>query len=128
VFYREGEFNYQMLVNFDTTFTSILSAYVNTDLPAATGINDVKADGYSAAYPNPMSGRTFDIQTAASAQVAAVCIEDMSGRMIERISTASNNGLVHVQTAATLSDGLYIYSLIGSDGSVIGKGKIVTAK
>ena len=128
-FYRAGEFNYQMMLNMtDNTFSAVSSAFVNNNLPVATGINDIAQDGFATAYPNPMSGRTFDIRTEVSAQVAAVSITDLSGREIEHISIANTSGIVHIETTATLADGLYIYSLIDAKGNMIAKGKILSVK
>jgi hypothetical protein len=129
VLYRAGEFNYQMAFNYsDNTFSTVSAVYVNMDLPVATGINDITTDIASVAYPNPMNGRSFDVQTEANAQVAEISIEDISGRVVDHIAVINNASIVHVEATHTLSTGMYIYSLLSADGSIIAKGKISSAK
>lgn len=130
--YRAGSFNYQMLFNYtDNTFSTLYSnggSYVNTQLPLSTGINDITADEWSAAYPNPMNGRTFDIRMYAGTAVSAVIITDLSGRVADHITTANKDGIIHVQTNTTLADGLYIYKVLDANSNVVSTGKIVSAK
>jgi methionine-rich copper-binding protein CopC len=128
-FYRAGEFNYQMFINFsDAAYSMVAAAYVDDNLPVATGISDLTADSWSAAYPNPMHGETFDIHIDAATTVSAVIQSDLSGRTISEIATNNKSGIVHVQTEKPLSDGLYLYRLIDADGHVISTGRIVSAK
>lgn len=124
-FYSAENFNYQMMFAYDTTFTNVLAVYMNTALPAqGAGINEVSAADWSSACPNPMNGHSFDIHMSADAVVSAVSIMDLSGREVDHINVSNNAGTVRVQTDHTLSDGIYIYSVTGNDGSLLAKGRI----
>jgi hypothetical protein len=130
--YRAGAFNYQMLFNYtDNTFTTLYStggAYYSNNLPLATGISEIAADGLSTVYPNPMNGNAFDIKMATDAPVSTVSIEDLSGRVVASITAVNTGGTVHVQVASTLSDGMYLYRVLGSDGALLTMGKIASVK
>jgi len=107
----------------DNTYTTQNGAYLNKNLPVSTGINSIAAGRFSSACPNPMNGNAFDIRMDANTQVSSVTIQDISGRVADQIAVVNNGGTVHVQTHSTLPDGLYIYSVTGTDGNVITKGK-----
>ncbi|MCW3127140.1 MAG: hypothetical protein JWO03_2798 [Bacteroidetes bacterium] len=133
VFYREGSFNYQMLFNFtDNTFSTLYSnggVYLNTELPVATGIDDINSsDLTSVIYPNPVTGTEFMIALTQNSKPAEIRIQDVAGRIIEKTLFTMNRDLMKVRLDGSLSDGIYIYSVRNAEGRSIATGKFCAAK
>lgn len=89
----------------------------------AAGINDFTAKTSVSVYPNPAQNEiTFDIS---SAEAIAVDVCDITGRVIDSYSLSGNVLKVNTET---FTNGVYVYSLVGKDKSIINRGKFTIAK
>lgn len=87
------------------------------------GINDYSSKTDVNVYPNPAQN---DITFALSAsKVNAIQVLDITGRLIETYSVSSDNVKINISTFA---NGIYTYSIIGKDNSILNRGKFTVAK
>jgi hypothetical protein len=129
LFYRDGEFNYQMLFNFtDNTFSTPNAVLINDHLPFYTGINDLHNDRSSAVYPNPITGSHFTIRMSSQAQASTITISDLSGREIQTMTPSIYGNSLKVEMSKPLSEGMYIYTIKDAAGNTLNTGKITADK
>lgn len=129
VFYRAGEFNYQMMLNFkNNAFDSIISAFVNTALPQVTGINDVAAEKMSTVYPNPITGHQLFIQMNDASQAAKIELQDMTGRLLELVDVKNELKTIRIDMNEALPNGIYIYRVKDEKGNTLATGKVISAQ
>jgi uncharacterized repeat protein (TIGR03803 family) len=119
---------YTNLVNLDSSTGDLpyfgpLTEYI----PQSVGIKPITTE-VSSVFPNPITSNNFDIRMTENTLAIAISLEDISGRIIDYIQTSNTGVLVHVQTTNKLSAGLYIYNVIGADGYVVSKGKVVAVR
>lgn len=130
VFYREGSFNYQMIINFtDETLTTPNLAYISTQLPVISGIEDNKNYTMPAVtFPNPVNGNHFTIQMPEETKAATVSIRDLTGRLVETVTPATNGNALSVALTNTLATGLYTYTVNDITGKLLAQGKLTAAQ
>lgn len=87
------------------------------------GINDYSSKTDVNVYPNPAQN---EITFALSAnKVNAIQILDITGRIIETYTVSTDNVKINISNFA---NGIYTYSLIGKDNSILNHGKFTVAK
>ncbi len=89
----------------------------------AVGINEYTEGGMESVFPNPAENEINFVADASKQQ--SIQIFDIAGRMID--SFLITNEKTTVNTSA-YSNGLYTYSVIGKDNSVINRGKFTVNK
>ncbi len=92
---------------------------------SCTGVNDFTNGHYVTVYPNP-NGGNFTISYNVAAQLTAMRIVDMTGRVVYTQTLAGLTGKATVN-AASLSPGIYYYEVISND-NITAQGKMVITK
>jgi hypothetical protein len=89
--------------------------------PSTAGISNIKQENGITIYPNPAKDKINFVQENGW-ENATINIMDLAGKT--RKSMVLNLHLTEVDLS-DLSQGLYIYQVLGNDGKVIGTGKII---
>lgn len=93
----------------------------------ATGIENIQPTNAISIYPNPATNHFFvDIPTQTINDEYTLSIYDLSGKMMvsKRIKNALNNHRI-IAVDATLNPGMYLFQVVGNDGSATTKQLII---
>ncbi len=112
--YQGGFNNYGLIFN-----------YVDTSI--VSGLNEATvSEGDINIYPNPNKGQ-FIIESAAGNHTSSIDIYNVLGEKVytSELSNPKGNNQVNI---SSLAGGVYIYTVITEDGSLVKQGKIVLEK
>ncbi len=97
--------------------------------PSASGIDNSKANAKNVLYqntPNPFKEQTIiRFRLADDVQDAAICIFDMSGKMLRKLPISSGDSQVSI-AGYELGEGMFLYSLIVNGQEIDTKKMVIT--
>jgi ELWxxDGT repeat protein len=98
--------------------------YMLTD-SMALEVPEERLTGGAHVYPNPASTNAHISFTLASAAKLTVRLTDIQGRILHTITKQYNAGKQEIALPVQeLATGIYIYSLMDAEGTVLGRGKL----